>query len=65
MFRARAAAWVERLSPARRKGFGPEGRIIAPTFDGLGAVFYDDGKIRPYSVLIYPTTSCMLPALLF
>ena len=39
------------------QGLGPAGRIIAPTFAGWGAVFHDDGKVRPHYVLIYPTTS--------
>ena len=35
-----------------------------PTFNRLEAVFYDDEKIRPYSVLINPTTSSIpAPAL--
>lgn len=55
------AAWVERLVPARRKV--SEGRITAAAFGGLGAVFSDVRKSRPYSVLLYPTTSTIPPCL--
>ncbi|HEX8327638.1 MAG TPA: hypothetical protein VF629_08860, partial [Hymenobacter sp.] len=37
--------------------FGAEGGVITPTVGGLGAVFHDVRKIRPYSVQDYPTTS--------
>jgi hypothetical protein len=39
------------------QGLSAKGGIIAPTFAGLETDFHDDGKIRPYSVQIYPTTS--------
>ena len=39
------------------EGLDAEGGVKTPTFGGLGAVFHDIRKIRPYSVQIYPTTS--------
>ena len=45
------------------KGLGPEGGVIAPTFAGWGTVFHDVGKIRPYSVQIYSTTSLIITRL--
>ena len=34
------------------QGFGAEGRVIAPAFRGLGAVFHDEGNVPPFSVQI-------------
>ena len=39
------------------QGFGAGGRVVRVALVGFWRVFYDDGKIPPYTVQIYPTTS--------
>ena len=58
MFSALAAAWAQRLA-SQAEGPDVEGGVITPTFGGVGAVFHDVGKIRPYYAQTYPTTSVL------
>ena len=54
----RAGGGLGGAAPASQaEGLDAEGGVLTPAFGGLGTVFHDVGKIRPYSVQIYPTTS--------
>ena len=44
------------------QGFSAAGRVVFAAVIGFRSVFHDRGKMPPYSVQVYPTTS-LLPAL--